>query len=318
MANLEKGMAMKMHTAWMDRNQQLEAGPEFNQPDVIGVVAASRTGCVSVQAPLVTFWLVLRGSADLGCREGRFPLRAGDWLVLEADSRPSVYAGRGSVVVGVSMTATMRARIHQFTHLDLHTGRGAMAIGERRHCLKLWRRTGLFANSGRMVVHHEAAALVPVLRHLCHVQYEFGRLIDHCPGRSVRRKSQVFGRMQRARLLLEGNVDRNVRLAELAALSNVSTWYFTKIFHALYGEGPQAMSARLRLSHAAQLLTTSSLSVSEVGAVCGFENNCSFSRAFRERHGTPPSLYRLNARNLMTASANPSGSPCKALLAFGT
>ena len=129
----------------------------------------------------------------------------------------------------------------------------------------------------------------------------------------MRRKSQVFDRMQRARLFLEGNVDRNVRLAELAELSNVSTWYFTKIFHALYGEGPQAMAARLRLGHAAQLLSETTLSVSEIGAVCGFENNCSFSRAFRERYGTPPSLYRMNGAHAAPDPAKPFSSERKAV-----
>ena len=98
----------------------------------------------------------------------------------------------------------------------------------------------------------------------------------------------------------------------------MSTWYFTKIFHALYGEGPQAMAARLRLGHAARLLSETSLSVSEIGAVCGFENNCSFSRAFRERYGTPPSLYRMNGAYAETDSAKSRGSERKAATAFGT
>ena len=66
---------------------------------------------------------------------------------------------------------------------------------------------------------------------------------------------------------------------------------------------------------------------SEIGAVCGFENNCSFSRAFRERYGTPPSLYRLEAkgggpagdmRDVTPDSAQLRGSERKATLAFGT
>ena len=87
---------------------------------------------------------------------------------------------------------------------------------------------------------------------------------------------------------------------------------------ALYGEGPQAMAARLRLNRAAHLLQGTSLSVGEVGAVCGFENNCSFSRAFRERYGLPPSTYRLNAKAFTTDYANPRSRERKAVLAFGT
>lgn len=309
---------MKMQTAWIDRNQLLDAGVDFTSAELVSVLAASRTGSIAVQAPLVSFWLVVRGSADLEAREGRFHLRAGEWVVLEPDSRPAVYASRSSLVLGLAMPQAMRQRIGQFTHLDLHTGRGQLDHGEIRQCLRLWRQTGLFGKSGRPMASDEVNPLVPLLRHVCNVQYDFRRMIDHCPGRSMRRKSQVFDRMQRARLFLEGNVDRNVRLAELAELSNVSTWYFTKIFHALYGEGPQAMAARLRLSRAARLLTETMLSVSEIGAVCGFENNCSFSRAFRERYGTPPSLYRLEARSVTTDSAQLRGSERKAVLAFGT
>ncbi|MDR6842854.1 helix-turn-helix domain-containing protein [Pseudoxanthomonas sacheonensis] len=309
---------MKMQTAWIDRNQLLDAGVDFTSAELVSVLAVSRTGSIAVQAPLVSFWLVVRGSADLEAREGRFHLRAGEWVVLESDSRPTVYASRSSLVLGVAMPQAMRQRIRQFTHLDLHTGRGQLDRGEIRQCLRLWRQTGLFGKSGRPMASDEVNPLVPLLRHVCNVQYDFRRMIDHCPGRSMRRKSQVFDRMQRARLFLEGNVDRNVRLAELAELSNVSTWYFTKIFHALYGEGPQAMAARLRLGQAARLLGDTTLSVSEIGAVCGFENNCSFSRAFRERYGTPPSLYRLKARSVTTDSAQLRGSEGKAALAFGT
>ncbi|RYZ74107.1 MAG: AraC family transcriptional regulator [Lysobacteraceae bacterium] len=309
---------MKMQTAWMDRNQLLEASGEFANPELASVVAASRSGSLVVQVPLLSFWVVVRGSVELDGREGRFHLQAGEWIVLEPDSRPSVYANRDGLVLGVLMPAAMRTRIRQFTYLDLHTGRGRMTKSELRQCLRLWRQTELFARSGTAAAAADGKALVPLLRHICNVQHDFRRLVEHCPGRSLRRKSQVFDRMQRARLFLEGNVDRNVRLAELASLSNVSTWYFTKIFHALYGEGPQAMAARLRLEHAASLLASTSLSVSEIGAVCGFENNCSFSRAFRERHGMPPSLYRLNARDLTADSANQDGIRRKAVLAFGT
>jgi AraC family transcriptional regulator len=311
-------MAMKMQTAWIDRNQLLEAAGDYCNPELISVMAASRTGSIVAQASLVSFWVVVRGSADLDAREGRFHLRAGEWVVLEPDSRPSIYASRNSLVLGVMMPPAMRARIRQFTHLDLHTGRGRLGKGEIRQCVQLWRQTGVFGRSGRAIPGDDVNPLVPLLRHICNVQYDFRRMIDHCPGRSLRRKSQVFDRMQRARLFLEGNVDRNVRLAELAELSNVSTWYFTKIFHALYGEGPQAMAARLRLSHAAHLLQGTSLSVGEVGAVCGFENNCSFSRAFRERYGLPPSTYRLNAKAFTTDHANPRSRERKAVLAFGT
>lgn len=309
---------MKMQTAWIDRNQVLDAAGEFKCPELVSVLAASRTGSIVVQAPLVSFWLVVRGTAEVEAHDGRFPLQSGEWIVLEPDWRPCVYAGRNSLVLGVALPQAMRLRMRQFTHLDLHAGRGQIARRELHAALRLWRQTGVFAHSGRTESGDDASTLVPLLRHVCNLQHDFDRLVEHCPGRSQRRKRQVFDRMQRARLFLEGNVDRNVRLAELAELSNVSTWYFTKIFHALYGEGPQAMAARLRLDRAAELLARSTLSVGEIGEVCGFENNCSFSRAFRDRYGCPPSAYRVNAKLAASARALRNDTDDSAVLAFGT
>jgi AraC family transcriptional regulator len=80
----------------------------------------------------------------------------------------------------------------------------------------------------------------------------------------------------------------------------------------------EATFSRIQVGAAAHLLQGTSLSVGEVGAVCGFENNCSFSRAFRERYGLPPSTYRLNAKAFTTDHANPRSRERKAVLAFGT
>jgi AraC family transcriptional regulator len=128
--------------------------------------------------------------------------------------------------------------------------------------------------------------------------------VRRCPGRSRSRKRQVFGRMQRAHLYLQGNADRVVRISELADLTSFSNWYFSKAFHALYDESPQALSVRLRLERAAQLLRTTSMMVGEVAAATGFDNCCSFARAFKNHHGVPASRYRGNARRAQSMKAN--------------
>jgi len=63
-------------------------------------------------------------------------------------------------------------------------------------------------------------------------------------------------------------------------------------FHAIYGEGPRETLSRTRLHQASMLLENTTLSVGEVGAACGFENPCSFARAFRAHYGTTASGYR--------------------------
>lgn len=278
---------MEMQTVWADRAGTLE--PEGGAG---ALLVASRGGGIAVPGAMATVWLVLRGSVDVESRDGRFQVGPGRWLSLEREARPLAYASREGLAVGLALSATMQARLLQSARIALYPGSGRMPTRSARACFGLWRRAGPYLRNGRMPCDPDPARMNQILRQLAAFQHGYRMLIDRCPGRSQHRKRQVFARLQRARLYLEGHLDRPVRVAELAALSNVSVWYFTKTFHALYGEGPQACSAWLRLEQAARLLQDTRVSVGEIGAACGFENNCSFSRAFRAHFGMPPSLYR--------------------------
>jgi len=98
--------------------------------------------------------------------------------------------------------------------------------------------------------------------------------------------------MQRARMYLEGNSHRVVRIGELAELTNFSSWYLSKTFQSLYEESPQSLSARLRLERAAMLLRDTDMMIGEVASASGFDNCCSFARAFRARFGASATQYR--------------------------
>lgn len=295
---------MEMQVAWVDRGSALELEPPAGGDESAALLALGRGGSLVVPTAAATLWLVLRGAAAVECREGRFELAGGQWLSLDRDARPQVDAGARALVLGVALTASMQLQLQQSAQAAVFPGLGGAIPGTATTALRLWRRCAGFARNEVRVRDVDRLPFGQVLRLLAQQQFEYRDLVDRCPGRSLRRKRQVFSRMQRARLYLEGHLDRAVRIAELADLSSVSVWYFTKTFHALYGEGPQAASARLRLAHAAGLLARTRLSVSEVGAACGFENNCSFSRAFRSQYGVPPSLHRLHGAAVPTGRAN--------------
>ena len=87
-----------------------------------------------------------------------------------------------------------------------------------------------------------------------------------------------------------------MRLTELAELTSFSSWYLSKTFHCIYDESPQAASVRLRLERACELLAQSDCAIGEVGAACGFDNSCSFARAFRARFRLTATAYRESAR----------------------
>jgi AraC family transcriptional regulator len=245
----------------------------------------SRAGRTAVAGPHPTVWLVVRGGARVQAREGRFDLLPGDWIALDHDARPTLVAGRRALVLGLVLPVNAHAL--ELPGLPpLHPGRGRLDGADLRRALRLWREATEPGDIG----------LARLVGFLADVQAPLEALVGRCPGRSLRRKRQVFARMQRARLHLDGHAGTAVRLAELASLCSFSIWHFTKTFQALYGEGPREAIAHARLQQASELLMRTSLPVGAVGAACGFENPCSFSRAFRAHYGTTASHYRAARR----------------------
>lgn len=310
---------MHIQAFWSDRDDAPSAGLAATEPQTILVQAASRGGRLAAAStePSLTYLCVLRGSAQVDYAEGQLLLSQGEWVALDGDCAPRATGSHDALLLGVQIPVSQRLR--QRSGFEAHPGRGVLARGQRRQALQAWRQAGAFRQRNRLSAPEPATpALDSIVRHLDSAQADMRALIWRCPGRSHRRRSQVFDRMQRARLFLEGNLDRSVRVPELATRCNVSTWYFTRMFHALYGEGPQAAAARLRLQRAVRLLADPMLSVGEVGMACGFENNCSFSRAFRERFGVSPTGYRQRLQALTPDCANAADTCGKAARAIGS
>lgn len=278
--------------SWADRGQLLQIEPVASLP--LRCVGLSRLGTVQTGA-VFTLWLQLRGSSWIEAKEGRFRLRRGDWIAFERDSRPALQADRHGVCIGVSLSAEALRGLTRLADCTFFAGRGHARLAEARIALRLWRDAARrLQTQGTGVL--DSAALRPLLLQLAGLQQDLAGRVDRCPGRSRNRKRQVFARLQRALMYLEGNCDRMVRITELAELTSFSSWYFSKTFHALYEESPQAAAARLRLEHAAELLRTTTMMIGEVASASGFDNPCSFSRAFRARFGTSASRYRSGGR----------------------
>lgn len=250
-------------------------------------IAISRLGNLRMVGSGFTVWMQVRGSARVSAREGNFSLKPGDWLALDRDSSPEIQTARHGLTLGLVLPPDPSGSGRRG---DTLPGRGSMNARDLRIAIRLWRKgaetTALPGSDAA------ARSLQSMLLHIAALQRELDGGVSRCPGRSVRRKRQVFGRLQRARLFLEGHRHRVVRLNELADLTSFSSWYLSKTFHDIYDESPQAASVRLRLERACELLAETDWSIGEIGAACGFDNSCSFARAFRTRYGTTASAYR--------------------------
>lgn len=82
------------------------------------------------------------------------------------------------------------------------------------------------------------------------------------------------------------------RLTQLASAAGVTPEYLCRLFTRHFALGPVSTIRMLRLHRAAELLSSTNLSVAEIARRLGFSSEFHFSRAFRKLAGQAPSRFR--------------------------
>ena len=145
----------------------------------------------------------------------------------------------------------------------------------------LWLEMGRDDPAARLFVDSMMAALLARLARLA----SQAAPADHCRGGLAPHHSvQVIDYMQ-------AHLDQPVRLAELAALCDLSPWHFAHAFRDTHGLPPHRYLTRLRLERAREWLTTSTRSISEIATATGY-NPQQLARHFRQAFGMAPGVYR--------------------------
>jgi AraC-like DNA-binding protein/mannose-6-phosphate isomerase-like protein (cupin superfamily) len=88
--------------------------------------------------------------------------------------------------------------------------------------------------------------------------------------------------------------EENLRggLPRFVELASVSQAYLSRTVRACYGKTPTEMVTELRVEHAAALLATTSLSITQIAGRCGFSSPSYFTRCFHTARGVSPRAYR--------------------------
>ncbi|WP_083499539.1 helix-turn-helix domain-containing protein [Thioalkalivibrio nitratireducens] len=112
---------------------------------------------------------------------------------------------------------------------------------------------------------------------------------------------------QSARVIeyMHANLDQRITLRDLAGLTGLSPWHFARAFRHNHGLPPHRYLTRLRIQHARNLLTRTSLPVTAVAAATGYSLP-QLARHFRQAVGITPSEYRQQIHHGSSGDPEPS------------
>jgi RpiB/LacA/LacB family sugar-phosphate isomerase len=104
-------------------------------------------------------------------------------------------------------------------------------------------------------------------------------------GLSPRRLQRVFAHVKE-------NIARDLSVAELAQIVDMSQYYFSKLFKLSSGTTPHQYVMRQRIERAQECLRETQVSLAGIATQVGFETQSHFTSVFRRLVGVTPKLYR--------------------------
>jgi AraC family transcriptional regulator len=100
-------------------------------------------------------------------------------------------------------------------------------------------------------------------------------------------------KIKQAIAYIQENIDRKLYIEEIAAVVNISKYYFCKLFRKSMGISPYQYLLQEKIEYSKNLLQFDlQLSLAEISLRCGFASQSHFSKCFRRYTGTTPKAYR--------------------------
>lgn len=91
--------------------------------------------------------------------------------------------------------------------------------------------------------------------------------------------------------LLE-HLDEKITIDTLSRQFHMNATTLKNVFKSVYGDSLASHIKEHRMERAAELLTDTSLSISEIAGRVGYDSQSKFTAAFKSRYGVLPTLYR--------------------------
>ncbi len=105
-----------------------------------------------------------------------------------------------------------------------------------------------------------------------------------------------------AKSWIEQNYQQAISCKQIASQCYLSSSQLQRRFKLAIGQGIAEYWRYIRLQHAKRLLATSSLSISNIAEVVGYQSHVAFTRAFQQHFQLSPRQYARNSKNIAANS----------------
>ena len=121
------------------------------------------------------------------------------------------------------------------------------------------------------------------------------------PSIEAREEIEPSSKIDRAVAYINNNLDKSLRIAEIAAVANISKYYFCRQFKLSMGISPYQYLLQQRVKRAEILLQSNlELSIADISLSCGFASQSHLCRCFRKLTGFTPKAYRNRQQNTIS------------------
>ena len=99
-----------------------------------------------------------------------------------------------------------------------------------------------------------------------------------------------------AKELMSAGMSRNISVSEVAKACSLSRSHFSRAFKHTTGVSPKDWALQIKVKRTEELLSNSTLSLSDISQECGFSDQSHLSRTFLKHTGMTPSACRSAAQ----------------------
>ena len=99
-------------------------------------------------------------------------------------------------------------------------------------------------------------------------------------------------KLKQALTYINNNIDRSIKIRDVAELLGISQYYFCRLFRESTGISPYRYVIQQRVSKAKTLIESDKMSLSDITFECGFSSQSQMTHHFRKLTGTTPKVYR--------------------------